>query len=602
MHSNNGENSQFSGENGNDASHYGNRGKMVGQAIKQRSDDQNTNGLEAQQEIYQKEIVERLNQKLAEMKKQQSDASSPNRSSAGKKGNVSPDTANRIEGKMKGNPGLKGFLAVGALVGLTAAISFVAMSNNNSATVEDEFAAMGFEQWGETSKANALTGYEVLDSTIDGSYQQYDNIGCYNSEGKVSDHAVGNPNKVLEAMGINPEEATAEQRGAVQEYFAYCMEEPAASVAIAGSFAGFEGLTQGQAEDRIHNMTPEEKLAFQAQEKSFFDVTSYHYDTGKGLYRNQSIVEDDNGNKYTKFVESDLTGKEILVGETKLSDDATIYWMSKEDCGNNEDQIVVVSSDGSQHTIIIDGGSAGNESAGNESAGNESAGNESAGNESAGNESAGNESAGNESAGNEGTGNEGTGNEGTGDESTGYEDTGDEGTNLTPKNTEAEIQNAGKNVDQQELNQEVTPPTDIKQDEANFEAIEAQHQQDEAAKAEAAAVAAQQAEAERQAAAEAEQRRQQEEAAAAQQAAAERQAAEQEAARAAAAEQEAARQAAAEQAAAAEAERQAAAEQAAREQEQREADARAAEQAAAAAAQANNTQEQRAEDFANGNF
>lgn len=47
---------------------------------------------------------------------------------------------------------------------------------------------------------------------------------------------------------------------------------------------------------------------------------------------------------------------------------------------------------------------------------------------------------------------------------------------LQPKNTKAEIANAGPRVDQQELNQEVTPSTTIEQDQANISVVQEQQQ------------------------------------------------------------------------------------------------------------------------------
>ena len=172
----------------------------------------------------------------------------------------------------------------------------------------------------------------------------------------------------------------------------------------------------------------------------------------------------------------------------------------------------------------------------------------------------------------------------------------------TPKNKEAEVKNAGDNVDQQELNEIETPSTTIDQDRENFRAIEEQLRRDAEERAEAEQKAKKQAAAERQAAEEAEKRRQEEaNQRAAEEAEAQRQ---REVAEQAAAEAAARAQAAAEaaQRAAAEAERQAAAERAAREQAQREANARAEAQRQAAEANANNTAEQRADGFANGNF
>ena len=121
-----------------------------------------------------------------------------------------------------------------------------------------------------------------------------------------------------------------------------------------------------------------------------------------------------------------------------------------------------------------------------------------------------------------------------------------------PKNLEAEQKNAGDVVTPLELNEEVTPPTTIEQDQANFEAIQQQQAEDQARAEEAARAAAEQA--------------------------------------------------AREQAAAAEAERARAAEEAARQQAQQEADNQAQANSEAATANEDATAEQRAEMFADGDF
>lgn len=216
--------------------------------------------------------------------------------------------------------------------------------------------------------------------------------------------------------------------------------------------------------------------------------------------------------------------------------------------------------------------------------------------DSTGGEATGSEPTGSEPTGSEPTGSEPTGSEPTptGTESTGAEGTGNEGTgneNTDVKDPAAEIRNAGDHVDQQQLNQDVTPATNVNQDQANHQAIEQQKQQDAAAAAAAEQQRQQQAAAEQAAAQAAEQRRQ-EQAAAEAAAAAEAQAAAERAA-AQAAEQQRQQQAAAQAAAA---------EKAAREQAQREADARAAAAAATAASNAGNTAGERAGAFVDGNY
>lgn len=319
----------------------------------------------------------------------------------------------------------------------------------------------------EKPEIKSLTGYEVLDKTIDGSFMQYDNIGCYESEGKVSDYAVGNPDAVLEAMGIDPANATAEERGIVQEYFAYSMAEPAASVAIVGDFEGFDGLTQNQAETKIKKMTAEEKVKFQSQLKDYFDKTEYHYETGSGKYRNQGIYEDKEGNKYSRFSNSDLTGIRILIGKTTSDDGVVRIRMSKGDCGNDENQSTVIPPDAPPTVIVIPEGPDDSEPEEESEEPEEES-----------------------------------------EETEEKEEKEDNKTprlmpdynrwsGLEPKNQQELVDNAGSRVDQQNLDNAVTPPTTLEQDQANFSTIEEQKKKDEEAAAEAERIRIEQAERER---------------------------------------------------------------------------------------------------------
>ena len=246
-----------------------------------------------------------------------------------------------------------------------------------------------------------------------------------------------------------------------------------------------------------------------------------------------------------------------------------------------------------------EGEDTGSEGTGEEGTGSEGTGSEG---EDTGTES---EGTGTESEGT-GTESEGTGTEGTGTESTGTENegTGSE-ESLTPKSEETEIINAGPDVAPLELDETVTPKTILEEDQANFEAIRKQQEEDAAKKAEAERVAAEQAEAERKAAEEAEARRQAEEATriAAEKADAEAAAREAEA-KAAADEALAKAQAEAEaaQAAAAETERQRADEEAARAAAQKEANRKAEEERQHAEEMSTNDESRDAADWAAGEF
>lgn len=226
-------------------------------------------------------------------------------------------------------------------------------SDNAVSDIDGE--AYGFarnDEWELSS--NSLTGYEMLDQAIDGSFSQYGNLGCYdNKTSEVNPYAVGDVAMVLREMGINPEEATPEQVGKVTQYLAYSMAEPAASIAVSMNFDGFAGLSQSEAENKIDNMSPEEKTALQTALKNYFDKTSYSFDIGNGVYKNQGIYEDENGDKYSKFGESDLTGQTILVASTPLEDGSTAVIVYKEDCGNIVIYVVINHPDGTITTVEI---------------------------------------------------------------------------------------------------------------------------------------------------------------------------------------------------------------------------------------------------------
>jgi len=175
----------------------------------------------------------------------------------------------------------------------------------------------------------------------------------------------------------------------------------------------------------------------------------------------------------------------------------------------------------------------------------------------------------------------------------------------TPKNTEAEIRNAGEYASPMDLDENVTPETTLEQDQEGFDAISQQREEDAARAAEAERIRAEQAAAQNDAAEQAARNQAAREAAEAEQQSQlteqERQAREAAEAEARQRANEAAARAQAEaaeqQRAAAAAEQQRAAEQAAREAAQAEANARAATESAAAASQAGASASDRAAMF-----
>ena len=181
---------------------------------------------------------------------------------------ISPEAANVTVEKTKNNSSAKGFLSKKAMAAIVATsllaggvIGYFAANTQQSSAepINDQVRA---EQSVEND-FESLTGYDKLDRMIDGSFEQDGNLGCYESDGKVSQNAVGNPNLVLEELGIDPATATPEQRGVVSEYMAYSMKYPAAFDAVALGAPGFEGLSINEAEDKIESMADEEKENFQ---------------------------------------------------------------------------------------------------------------------------------------------------------------------------------------------------------------------------------------------------------------------------------------------------------------------------------------------------
>ena len=221
----------------------------------------------------------------------------------------------------------------------------------NPTTVEDVYGGVKDERQ-EKVEVKDLTGIEALDEKIDGSFEQDDNVGCYEDSNKVHPNSVGNPDAVLKEMGVNPEDATPEQRGTASEYVTYSMKYPAAFQAIAYGIDGFEDLSLNKAEDKIANMSDEEKVNFQKQLHEFHENSEYSEEVGQGVYRNHGVTEREDG-RHSYFVESDLTGKNILVRETKLNDGTIVTTKEKEDCANMLTEIEYRSPDGNTTVVKV---------------------------------------------------------------------------------------------------------------------------------------------------------------------------------------------------------------------------------------------------------
>ena len=298
---------------------------------------------------------------------------------------------------------IAGSIFVGAFAGAAGAGVFDAKREalkDNQPKVEENYDKTEKQEQKEKEKQfDNLTGIEVLDEDIDGSFEQDDNVGCYEDGNKVSPNSLGNPNAILKEMGVDPKDATPEQRGKITEYLSYSMKYPAAYNAIAYGISGFEDLTINEAEDKISNMSANEKEDLQKQLKKLYDNSTYSTVTGQGVYKNQGVAEREDG-RHSFYVESNLTGEEILRRETKMDDGSTVELFFRVPCaGNGLDQIVVKAKDGGTPTTI-----------------------------------------------------------------TIREEKPEPPEKLQPKNTAAEKKHAGPRVNQQKLDEKKTPKTSVKQD------------------------------------------------------------------------------------------------------------------------------------------
>lgn len=206
---------------------------------------------------------------------------------------------------------------------------------------------------GETEQQyNVLTGYEALDKLIDGSFEQDDNPGCYEADGKVSPDAVANPNQVFEMMGVDPANATADDYGKAFEYIAYSMKYPAAYIAVTNGFDGFKGLSTTEAEKKIASMSKEEKQNFQNTLKDTFNRTTYSLENASGVYRNYGISGEGSG-RHSYFVETNLDNTMLLAAKTVDADGGYTISYSKANCDNPVDFIVRYDSAGNYEVEIV---------------------------------------------------------------------------------------------------------------------------------------------------------------------------------------------------------------------------------------------------------
>lgn len=166
-----------------------------------------------------------------------------------------------------------------------------------------------------------LTGVEVLDETIDGSFTQYDNVGCFkNKSPENSPIDVGSPEEVLKAMGVDPETATPEQWGQAMEYMSFSQNISAGPIAYIFNFPVAQGKTYKEFEDSIKDLSDDEKESLTKDIKAVNDDTKYTIETGNGVVTNQYAEKDENGEVHSTFNEKDVTGKKLLAAKTTLAE------------------------------------------------------------------------------------------------------------------------------------------------------------------------------------------------------------------------------------------------------------------------------------------
>ena len=233
-------------------------------------------------------------------------------------------------------------LAVGGVVGKIA--EAVNSPGNGRQNTES---AQGYE--GE-STLESLTGYEEYDSLIDGSFQQYNNPGCYDSEGKSTPNSVANPTEALALIGATPETATSQEWGAAFEYVAFSQSETAAYVATAYGMPGFENVSYQDAAEKIENMSAEEKAEFQHQLDELFDQIEFSMDAVDGTHTNFYIIEQ-RGEKVGVISTSDLEGERVLTMSLEREDGTTVIAQAMIRCFNGDKMIVEITGQDGTKTI-----------------------------------------------------------------------------------------------------------------------------------------------------------------------------------------------------------------------------------------------------------
>lgn len=160
----------------------------------------------------------------------------------------------------------------------------------------------------------SLTGSEVLDGLIDGTFEQYNNPGGHDrtwakdpslrTQGRpdiYSATSVANVADILQYMIENDliedrDNIKDEEWGMAYKFVAFSQKEPAAYMAISAKVPGFENLSYEQAVSKIASMDESERTAFQYQLGDVFSRTTFTHDVVEGGFESYYIGEQ-NGEK-----------------------------------------------------------------------------------------------------------------------------------------------------------------------------------------------------------------------------------------------------------------------------------------------------------------
>ena len=222
----------------------------------------------------------------------------------------------------------------------------------------------GEDETNKETKTNLeYTGNPELDKELDGSFEQDDNVGCYEEKDKVTENSVGKPEEILKFLGIDPATATAEQWGEATQFMEYSMKYPAAANAVVFGIKGFENFEFSDAgiqaaEEKIANMNEEEKADFLNKLKAVNDKAKYKLVVSSGTFKNQAVEE--SGKRHSEFSDTILENTALVQKTVEITDSdgkhiGTINVYYKEDCGNFLSIYQEVKPDGTiiKHTISI---------------------------------------------------------------------------------------------------------------------------------------------------------------------------------------------------------------------------------------------------------